>query len=254
MSDPNEEIPELNEPASQKRSRRFPSLAEAIVVLLIIGVSVALLLPSVRSARPTTNRIACKNNLKQIGLALHLYHEKYESFPPAFTTDATGRPLHSWRVLLLPFLEQQALYEQIDLTKPWDDPAHAEVRKVALPFFHCPSNGADPLLTNYVAIVGDDFAFSTKGPRQLSDFKDEKASTIIVMETLNGAGVHWMDPRDAGEGDFLSLTRESKTPHPQAVMVLMVDGAVRTLGMDLIPTEYRRAWLTIDGGEILSNF
>ncbi|MEL7264459.1 MAG: DUF1559 domain-containing protein [Planctomycetota bacterium] len=69
--------------------------------------------------------MACSNNVKQIGLGLANYHASWNSFPPAYTVDANGNRLHSWRTLILPYVEQQPLYDRIDLTKPWDDPAHA---------------------------------------------------------------------------------------------------------------------------------
>ena len=68
----------------------------------------------------------CANNLKQIALALRNYESVYHALPPAYTVDAEGKPLHSWRTLILPYLEQQALYDKIDLSKPWDDPANKE--------------------------------------------------------------------------------------------------------------------------------
>ncbi|HSG73025.1 MAG TPA: DUF1559 domain-containing protein, partial [Planctomycetaceae bacterium] len=109
----------------EKKSRGF-TLLEVIVVFLVIVVLIALLMPVTRNAGPAARRWACKNNLKQIGLALHNYHDSFGTFPPAYTVDADGKPLHSWRTLILPFVEQQSLYDSIDLTKPWDDPANAE--------------------------------------------------------------------------------------------------------------------------------
>ena len=100
---------------------------EYLVVLAIIVVLIALLLPPAsRSGRGEARRSQCKNNLKQIGLALHNYHDIYHVFPPAYTVDGNGKPLHSWRTLILPYLDQAPLYLKIDLSKPWDDPANAE--------------------------------------------------------------------------------------------------------------------------------
>ena len=97
---------------------RVDSLGYVIIVGIVALVLIALLLPAVQSAREASPRTNCKNNLKQIGLALHNYHDAYGSFPPAWTTDADGRPLLSWRVLLLPFLDEAPLYEEFDLTEP----------------------------------------------------------------------------------------------------------------------------------------
>jgi len=102
----------------------------ALVFVLMVGV--ALLLPSVTRGREAARRTQCKNNLKQIMLALHNYHDEYHAFPPAFTTDCDGNRLHSWRTLILPYLDQQQLYTTIDLSKPWNDPANAEAFKTTV--------------------------------------------------------------------------------------------------------------------------
>src|SRR4029453_12945484 len=75
-------------------------------------IGVALLLPAVQQAREAARRTQCKNNLKQIGLALHNYADVYGSFPPAYIADETDKPMHSWRVLILPFLDQDQLYKE----------------------------------------------------------------------------------------------------------------------------------------------
>src|SRR5918997_1599426 len=91
-----------------------------------------------RSSRPAGRRIRCLNNLKQIVLALHNYEQAHKALPPAYTVDATGRPLHSWRTLILPYLEQEPLYRAIDLSKPWNDPANARALETTLLVFGCP--------------------------------------------------------------------------------------------------------------------
>ncbi len=77
----------------------------------------------------------------------------YNSFPPAYTVDESGQRLHSWRTLILPFLEQDALYDSIDLSKPWDDPANRMAANTVIPAYACPSSASDPGMTNYVAVV-----------------------------------------------------------------------------------------------------
>src|SRR5439155_8958659 len=89
-------------------------------LLVCGGILVALLLPAVQAAREAARRMQSQNNLKQIGLALHNYHATYQTFPPAVVTDENGKPLYSGRVLLLPFMEQEALYNDFDRTQAWD--------------------------------------------------------------------------------------------------------------------------------------
>src|SRR5690606_17767117 len=87
----------------------------AVVGLLFCGgILVALLLPAVQSARETARRVQCANNLKQIGLAMHNYMDVNGAFPPAYLADSDGKPMHSWRVLILPYMEHRSLYDRYD--------------------------------------------------------------------------------------------------------------------------------------------
>ena len=108
------------------------------MMLACIGILVGLLLPAVQAAREAARRMQCSNNMKQIALAMHNYEAVYKAFPPAYTTDANGQPLHSWRTLLLPYMEQQALYSQIDLNKPWDDPVNLPFSQVVITHLRLP--------------------------------------------------------------------------------------------------------------------
>ena len=103
------------------RSRPKGLLTAFLVVILGCGC-IGLLLPAFSSAREAARRMQCLNNLKQIALALHNYHDVYGVFPPAYIPDAQGKPKHSWRVLILPFLEEQGTYEKYDFDEPWDGP------------------------------------------------------------------------------------------------------------------------------------
>src|SRR5262245_14462685 len=101
-------------------------LAIALIGTLVVcgGILLALLLPALQAVRESSRRAQASNNMKEIMLALHNYHDTYGSFPPAVVTDANGKPLYSGRVLLLPFLEQNALHSSFDLTQPWDSPGN----------------------------------------------------------------------------------------------------------------------------------
>jgi prepilin-type N-terminal cleavage/methylation domain-containing protein len=95
------------------------TLVELLVVIAIIGLLIALLLPAVQSAREAARRSQCKNNLKQIGLALHNFHDAYKHFPPGNITDGNCCGFHphgSWAIYILPYLEQQAVFEQYNDT------------------------------------------------------------------------------------------------------------------------------------------
>jgi prepilin-type N-terminal cleavage/methylation domain-containing protein len=132
------------------------TLIELLVVLAIIGSLLALLLPAVQRVREAANRVRCQNNLKQIGHALHLYHDDLGSLPPGYVwkpilggvepcpnppSDPTDTdPGWGWAALVLPYLEQDNLFRQIDLSTPARDPRYEQLRATVLPIFVCPSD------------------------------------------------------------------------------------------------------------------
>src|SRR6187200_1041856 len=103
------------------RSRRGFTLIELLVVIAIIAVLIGLLLPAVQKVREAAARTACQNSLKQIGLAMHNYHDAYNIFPPPGTTVA---PRHGWATFILPYLEQGNLARQMRMDLDWFDPAN----------------------------------------------------------------------------------------------------------------------------------
>jgi len=128
------------------------TLIELLVVIAIIAILVALLLPAVQQAREAARRSACKNNLKQYGLALHNYHDTHSVFPPgrirgtAVSSVYPGSGL-SWGAMILPFIEQTALYDQIDPTLKIGDQTgtaaalqNLEAMRTHFPMLHCPSD------------------------------------------------------------------------------------------------------------------
>src|ERR1700690_1532678 len=124
-------------------SRSTDSILKRVIVwggvVLLFGFCLLLMLPPVTDGRPA-RRTECKNHLKQLALAMHNYHDTYGSFPPAYIPDKNGRPMHSWRVLLLPFLEFGPLYDQYRFDEPWNGPHNRELAKLPIALFHCPTD------------------------------------------------------------------------------------------------------------------
>lgn len=225
-----------------------------ITGFIVLGIGVLLigfLLPAVRNARPAAYRAQCSNNLKQLALALHAYESAYHALPPAYTVDANGKPLHSWRILILPYLEQQPLYDTIDLSKSWDDPVNAAAYKTKLSVFHCPSATCPEDHTTYLAIVAPSGCFHHTEPRQLAEISDGLPETLMVIEVSPEQSVHWMSPVDADESLVLGLVPESKLAHPAGMNVAFCDGSVKFLRAD-VPAEARRALISIAGNDRLS--
>lgn len=129
--------------------RRGFTLVELLVVIAVVGILVALLLPAVQAARESARRAQCVNNLKQIGVACHHYHDAVRSFPPGYCaagayvdgeTDTT--PGWGWAAFGLPYLEQRPVYEAINFSLPIEHPTNARAVQTVIPPYLCPSDFA----------------------------------------------------------------------------------------------------------------
>jgi prepilin-type N-terminal cleavage/methylation domain-containing protein/prepilin-type processing-associated H-X9-DG protein len=136
--------------------RRGFTLVELLVVIAIIAVLIGLLLPAVQKVREAASRVSCQNNLHQIGLALHLYHDGQGSFPPGYRCQPVNpndpdqtAPGWGWAALLLPYLEQGNLAQQINLNLPVEDPNNLAARTTVVKVYVCPSDRSTGLFTIY---------------------------------------------------------------------------------------------------------
>jgi prepilin-type processing-associated H-X9-DG protein len=223
-------------------------LIEMLAVVGVICVLVALLLPATRGSGEAARRIHCSNNLKQIALALRLYADEFGALPPAATVDANGNPLHSWRTLILPYLEQKRLYEKIDLAKPWDDPANAAAFESAVPFYCCLSADAPPTHTTYLAVAALGGCFRPNEPRTLSEITDGHGQVLMVIESPADDHVHWMSPTDASEEALLKFATATNLSHRNGFNAVFVDGSTRFLNAELSATRLR-ALISIAGND-----
>ena len=244
---PHESQDGVSDTPERTKQSKF-TLLHLFTIFGILLLLVALMLPAVRTAGPAARRTQCKNNLKQIALALHNYAEIYDAFPPAYTVDADGKPLHSWRTLIPPFLDQAPLYETIDLSKPWNDPANSDAYKIELSIYKCPSAVLPPNHTSYLSVVASNSFFRPTESRRLSEVTDNHGETIMVIEVASEHAVHWMAPQDADERIVLGVGPETKLPHEGGVHALFVDGSVKFISSETT-TAVRRALISIAGND-----
>lgn len=225
-------------------------LAVGFMLFACSGVLIALLLPAVQAAREAARRAQCANNMKQIALALHNYHDTFHTFPPAYTVDAAGNRLHSWRTLILPFLEQGVLYSQLKLDEPWDSPHNRAFHGQVVPTYSCPSS---PNVKGvcYAAIVGPETMFPGDGCLRLSQITDGTSNTIMVVE-VQPTNRSWMEPVDLESDQMLhainSGPSEIGSKHVGGAQVALADGSVRFLSTSISP-ETLQALITAAGND-----
>ncbi|QDV19809.1 hypothetical protein Pan153_44780 [Gimesia panareensis] len=134
---------------SHSSSRTGFTVLELLVTCGIIGTLMSLILPAVGSAREAARQLQCKNQLKQVGIALHSYHETHRCLPAGWQFEATHQSLYGWSVPLLPYLEQRAIYTSIDRNRVLEHPANLSARKTSIASFLCPSDIFDPTFLLY---------------------------------------------------------------------------------------------------------
>lgn len=214
-------------------------------MLVCGGILVALLLPAVQAAREAARRAQSSNNLKQIALAIHNYHDTYACFPPAVVTDEDGQPLYSGRVLLLPFLNQEAMYNAFDKSKAWNSPENQALSTTVIPLFVDPSStnpGAGQ--TDYLFVSGKGALFEAGKKVTFGDVPDGLSNTLMLVEVKN-SGINWAEPRDISISQPMSLPQGN---HPGGNNAALADGSVRFISKTANPTVIR-AMVTKDGGE-----
>lgn len=214
---------------------------------------VALMLPAVNRGREPARRSKCRQNLKQISLALYAYTAEFGAFPPACTVDEDGHRLHSWRTLILPFLGHESLYNSIDLSKPWDDPVNARALESMPEEFLCPSDVGSKNHTPYLANSAEGGLLRPQVPRQPIEINDGLQNTLMIIEVPSDRAVPWMSPRDADESLILSIGPESKIRHAGGTHAVLCDGRILFLSNQL-PSETRQALISIDAGDIPGEF
>lgn len=213
------------------------TLIELLVVIAIIAILIGLLLPAVQKVREAALRTKCQNNLKQIGLALHSYHENRCCFPPGFvsmsaTVDGPGMgPGWGWAAHILPHLEHEAAYRLIDFRKDISDPTNALARTRGIAVFLCPSDSPpSPTFT----VVNDggaavcDVAFANyvgvSGTHEVTAFPDTSGGVLYQGVLLRNSRIRIEDIHD-GSSFTLAVVERSSRRSPMTTWVGAVTGA-----------------------------
>ncbi|MFZ5829910.1 MAG: DUF1559 domain-containing protein [Planctomycetota bacterium] len=215
-----------------------------------LPVAVALALPAVQSARDAARTAQSMNNLKQIGLAMHNYADVHKHFPPAYSTDKEGKPLLSWRVLILPYVEGQGLYEQFHLDEPWDSEHNKKLIEKMPPCFRSPQSAAPQGKTTYATVRGEDTVFPGKDGVKFSQIGDGTSSTVLTVEVADDKAMEWTKPDDFEydpENPAKGLARRRG-----GYLFGFADGSVRRVSPE-VGKDWLKAVFTKDGGEAVDS-
>lgn len=233
-----------------------PRFRPRLTVRRLMGVVLAFsllftVMASAMQARSAAHCSQCVNNLKQIALALHNYESSYGAFPPVYTTDAQGRPLVSWRVLIMPFMEQWPTIEEpgqpppppppwSHMDEPWDSPNNLKLGAFMPMCYACP-NHPDRLnnkLTSYVLLTGRGTGFVGARSPSLSQLAGRTSDVVLVVEVAN-VDIPWMAPRDLDIDQLRAARNDPSQPRissmdPSGPHVAMADGSVKVFEWTLL--------------------
>jgi hypothetical protein len=221
-----------------------------IALLLYLGLKPKLSKPEIDP---------CLLNLKQIASAIHDYEKKNGSFPPVYTAGPDGKPWHSWRVLILPYLDQKDLFNAYNFKEPWNGPNNIKLAQKMPGVFHCPNDTNYKSTTSYLAVVGPDTLWPAGKPVASIGFWSSQ--TVMLVETAN-SGVNWMEPRDLS---FQQVCKDDPTTNPDLFAphkrkgglrykwagwsnVAFADGTYKSISSNFL-CDHLKALLTRNGGE-----
>jgi Protein of unknown function (DUF1559) len=214
-------------------------------------VAAAFLVPMLRESHETARRERCANNLKQIAQAMHGHHASINTFPrPAILSDK-GEPLLSWRVAILPFIEQQELYDKFKRDERWDSPHNKALLKEMPGVYRCPiRTKPEPFTTSYRLLVGKGALFENDKDIGVADVTDGSANTLLIVESAEA--VPWTKPDELPFNPAAPPSLNGAgSPHPGGFNAAMANGAVHFL-KNAIDLNTFRALITRAGGEVIA--
>jgi prepilin-type N-terminal cleavage/methylation domain-containing protein len=242
---------------ARKRGSEAFTLVELLITIGIVGILVAIAVPALSAARESARRTQCHANLRQIGLALQMHHEQKQRFPAGGIEwrppgNKTKRQL-AWSVFLLPYLEQQAVFDQLDLSQPFDSPTNAAAAATILTQFVCPSSlrganlvdGRGP--SDYGGIYGERISSPNNPPKGLmiydrcfssTDVHDGLSRTLIVAEDTFWTEGQWINGRNVFDQAYAInmaplIENDIRSHHSGGASVLFADAVVRFLDQSL---------------------
>lgn len=228
--------------------------------MAVIGVLIALLLPAVQSARSAARRMQSTNNLKQIALAMHNFHDTFRGLPAQAKTDAEGKPLLSWRVMILPFIEQGNMFDQFHMDEPWDSEHNKQFIKMMPEAYRRPNSEAPEGYTTYLVPVGKGMVFEPESKPTpegqkftvgtgLHQITDGTSNTAMCVEVNDDHAVIWTKPSDL-EVDLMNVWNGLGEAQPGGFNGAFCDGSVQFISKD-VGKKFLEFWFQRADGQVL---
>jgi len=259
----NDYISQLKNPPLKRNGNKIEGeirqkLNGQLATVSTASIGIGLLLPAVQKVRQAATRTQGVNNLKQLGLAFHNYESAYSNFPGNITDKKTGKALLSWRVAILPFIEQDNLYRQFKLDEPWDSEHNLKIAKIAIKLYTPPGQQVQQdsqgnCMTPYQGLAGPSGLLEPGKKIRLANITDGTSNTILLVEAKNM--VIWTKPDDVPFDPKAGFAEPEKVfggLSPNGFNSLFADGSVRFIS-NKIDQKILKALFTRNGGENLGN-
>lgn len=232
----------------EQRSLPGPS----VIAVVPAGVATAIM-PMRYSPRPVATRASSMNQMKQITLGLLTYENAQGVYPPAYTTDKNGKPLLSWRVLILPYLDQKGLYDEFHLDEPWDSPHNKTLINRMPPIYRSASSRVYSLeKTCFQTVRGKNTIFSGAKGTRIASVTDGTSNTIMMVEVPDAKAVIWTKPDDFEYDDELPI-QGLVGLQPNSFLAGFADGSVRSIPSSIKSETLKDLFIQNDGKPIDSN-
>lgn len=250
------------------------TIIELLVVIATIGLLVSIMVPAIDAARESSRRTACANNLRQVGLALRLNHENEGHFPMGGVEwrpagNHTKRQL-AWSAFILPYLEQQATYDRLDLSRAFDDPVNQPAAATVVPTYVCPTSVRGTRLVegrgpcDYGGIFGERIQGPNEPPKGILvfdraysdvDVRDGLSQTLIVGEDTEWSDGQWINGRNVFDQAFPinaapRFENDLRSGHPGGAQAVLADAAVSFLA-ESMDVKVLAAMCTRNGHEMV---
>jgi len=228
-----------------------------LFVLLVVAILVSVLLPAVQVTRSSPHWMYCLNNVRQCILAIWNYESAHGQFPPVWEVDDDGVPMHSWRVLILPFIEEGNLYSKYRFDEPWNGPNNSKLANQMPDAYRCPSVPFSTSQTTYKLVSDPEAFFNGSERRTLGDAVDGTSSMIVLVEDSEHP-VNWMKPEGVSIEAAVAIYRSQKVCHCGQEETLFsktlpfknlatLDGGTYSASIAVGPETLRRSMKRADG-------